>query len=222
MDISKIKLVAFDLDGTLLNTINTIEYHANNTLRHFGFPEISVDRYKILVGNGARILVERMLKENDNFNPDTFDEIYNYYTATYDSDVKIHTEIYPGIENMLKELKEQGFKLAVLSNKPNDAVQETVKLYFGDIFDSVYGAFEDLPKKPDTTILKKLMKELDCDIENSIYVGDTGVDMKTGKGGGLFTIGVLWGFRSKEELVENNADLIVSSTDEILKFASER
>ena len=216
------KCAIFDLDGTLLNTINTIEYHGNNTLRHFGLPEISVERYKILVGNGARILVERMLNENGNYDPETFEEIYNYYTAAYDADVKIYTEIYEGIENMLQALKKQGFKLAVLSNKPNDAVQETVKLYFGDIFDLVYGAFEDLPKKPDTTILNKLMKELDCDKENSIYVGDTGVDMKTGKGGNLFTIGVLWGFRSKEELEENNADMIVSNTDEILKFVKER
>lgn len=216
------KCAIFDLDGTLLNTINTIEYHGNNTLRHFGFPEVSVDRYKILVGNGAKVLVERMLKESNNYNPDTFDEIYKYYTDVYNKDVKIHTEIYPGILNLLEALKEQGYMLAVLSNKPNAATQETVKLYFGDIFDSVYGAFENIPQKPDTTILKRLMAELDCDKENSIYVGDTGVDMKTGKGGGLFTIGVLWGFRSKEELEENNADLIVSSTDEILDFLQKR
>lgn len=216
------KCAIFDLDGTLLNTINTIEYHGNNTMRHFGLPEISVERYKYLVGNGAKILVERMLNENGNFNPDTFDEIYKFYTTAYDSDVKIHTEIYAGVENLLKELKAMGFKLAVLSNKPNDAAQETVKLYFGDIFDKVYGAFEDLPKKPDTTILKRLLGELNCDIENSIYVGDTGVDMQTGKGGNLFTIGVLWGFRSKEELEENNADLIVSQAEEIIKYIKER
>ena len=187
-------------------------------MKHFGLPEISVDKYKVLVGNGARILVERMLKETDSFDPDTFEEILSYYTAAYDADVKIHTEVYPGIESLLAGLKAQGFKLAVLSNKPNFAAQETVKLYFGDIFDSVYGAFENLPKKPDTTVLNKLMEELDCDKETSIYVGDTGVDMKTGKGGGLFTIGVLWGFRSREELEENNADLIVSNTEEILNY----
>lgn len=212
------KCAIFDLDGTLLNTINTIAYHGNNTMKHFGLPEISVDKYKVLVGNGARILVERMLKETDSFDPDTFEEILSYYTAAYDADVKIHTEVYPGIESLLAGLKAQGFKLAVLSNKPNFAAQETVKLYFGDIFDSVYGAFENLPKKPDTTVLNKLMEELDCDKETSIYVGDTGVDMKTGKGGGLFTIGVLWGFRSREELEENNADLIVSNTEEILNY----
>lgn len=216
------KCAVFDLDGTLLNTINTIAYHGNNTLKHFSLPEIPVERYKTLVGNGARVLVERMLKESDNFNPDKFEEIYKYYTSAYDADVKIYTEIYEGITELLKELKECGFKLAVLSNKPNSAVQETVKLYFGDIFDSVYGAFENLPKKPDTTILKKLMAELDCDIKNSIYVGDTGVDMKTGKGGGLFTIGVLWGFRTREELAENNADLIVSAPCEILEYVKER
>lgn len=212
------KCAIFDLDGTLLNTINTIAFHANNTLRHFGFPEISVDKYKLMVGNGARLLVERMLKDSDNFNPDTFEEIYNYYTCAYDSDVKIYTEIYDGVENLLKELKAMGFKLGVLSNKPNDATLETVKLYFGDTFDAVYGAFEDLPKKPDTTVLNKLLAKLDCDKSNSIYVGDTGVDMKTGKGGELFTIGVLWGFRSKEELEENNADMIVSDANEIISY----
>lgn len=212
------KCAIFDLDGTLLNTIDTIAFHGNNTLKHFGLPEISVDKYKIMVGNGAKLLVERMLKDSGNFNPDTFDEIYNYYTAAYEADVKIYTEVYAGIEALLKELKCLGFKLGVLSNKPNDATQETVKLYFGDIFDAVYGAFEELPQKPDTTVLNMLKKDLDCDTENSIYVGDTGVDMKTGKGGGLYTIGVLWGFRSKEELEANGADMIVAKTDEILNY----
>lgn len=212
------RCAVFDLDGTLLNTIDTIAFHGNNTLKHFGLPEISTDRYKILVGNGAKVLVERMLKESDNFDPETFDEIYHYYTAEYNSDVKIYTEIYDGIDELLSSLKNMGFKLAVLSNKPDDAVKETVKLYFGDIFDVVYGAFEHLPKKPDTTILKMIINELDCDVKSSIYVGDTGVDMKTGNGGGFYTIGALWGFRTKEELKENHADLIVSSPIEILKF----
>ena len=142
--------------------------------------------------------------------------------AIYSLGCKVNIYESEFVENLLKELKAMGFKLGVLSNKPNDATLETVKLYFRDTFDAVYGAFEALPKKPDTTVLNKLLAKLDCDKSNSIYVGDTGVDMKTGKSGELFTIGVLWGFRSKEELEENNADMIVSDANEIISYIKGR
>lgn len=212
------KCAIFDLDGTLLNTIETIKFYANSALKKFGFNEISADRYKYLVGNGAKVLVERMLMENNCLNDENFKNVYKVYNELYNADVQYLTEIYPGILNLLAGLKENGYKLAVLSNKPNNAAIEAVKHYFGDTFDIIYGAFEDLPKKPDPTILNKLLSELNCDIENSIYIGDTGVDMKTGKAGKLLTIGVLWGFREKEELMENGADILVSTPEEILEI----
>ena len=204
----KNKCVVFDLDGTLLNTLQTIAYHGNETLKHFGLGEISEERYKILVGNGARVLVERMLKEKNAFGKIDFDEVYKFYIAHYDSDVKIYTKKYSGIEELLKALKNAGYKLALLSNKPNDAVQSTAKEYFGGVFDAVYGAFEDLPKKPDPILLNKIMNELEGDKEKSIYVGDTDCDMQTGKNAGIFTVGALWGFRTEDELLKNGADFI--------------
>lgn len=212
------KCAIFDLDGTLLNTIETISFYANSALKEYGFKEIPTERYKYLVGNGARILVERMLEETNNLTKENFDNVYTLYNNLYNADVQYLTEIYAGIPELLKGLKENNFKLAVLSNKPNEAAIEAVKFYFSDSFDIIYGAFEDLPKKPDPTILNKLLSELDCDVENSIYIGDTGVDMKTGKAGNLLTIGVLWGFRKKDELIENGADVIVSKPEEILEI----
>lgn len=212
------KCAIFDLDGTLLNTIGTIAYHGNQTLRHFGLSEIPVERYKYLVGNGAVLLVERMLKETDRDGKMNFDEVYNYYIAEYDSDVKIYTEKYSGIEELLNFLKNSGYKLAVLSNKPNNAVQNTVKDYFGSTFDTVYGAFENLPKKPDPTLLNRIAAELNCNKAESIYIGDTDCDMQAGKNGGIFTIGALWGFRTKEELEANNAGFIAENPLEIIEY----
>lgn len=212
------KCAIFDLDGTLLNTIGTIAYHGNQTLRHFGLSEIPVERYKYLVGNGAVLLVERMLKETDKDGKMNFDEVYNYYIAEYDSDVKIYTEKYSGIEELLNFLKNSGYKLAVLSNKPNNAVQNTVKDYFGSTFDTVYGAFENLPKKPDPTLLNRIAAELNCNKAESIYIGDTDCDMQTGKNGEIFTIGALWGFRTKEELEANNAGFIAENPLEIIEY----
>ena len=212
------KCAIFDLDGTLLNTIGTIAYHGNQTLRHFGLSEIPVERYKYLVGNGAVLLVERMLKETDKDGKMNFDEVYNYYIAEYDSDVKIYTEKYSGIEELLNFLKNSGYKLAVLSNKPNNAVQNTVKDYFGSTFDTVYGASENLPKKPDPTLLNRIAAELNCNKDESIYIGDTDCDMQTGKNGGIFTIGALWGFRTKEELEANNAGFIAENPLEIIEY----
>lgn len=207
----KNKCAIFDLDGTLLNTIGTIAYHGNETLKHFNISPIPEERYKILVGNGAKILVERMLKERDMLGKISFDEVYGFYIKQYETDVKIHTKKYDGIDELLNTLKKAGYKLAVLSNKPNDAVQSTVKEYFFDIFDEVSGAFEDLPKKPDPTLLNVLCKRLCCDKKKSIYVGDTDCDMQTGKNGKIFTVGALWGFRTKAELEENNADFVAEN-----------
>ena len=211
------KCAIFDLDGTLLNTIDTISYYGNNALLKYGFNKIDTERYKYLVGDGAEVLVKRMLLENGS--EDAFTKVYKHYTEEYDKDVRYLTEPYCGIKELLSGLKELGFKIAVLSNKPHDAAVSCVKEYFGDIFDVVQGAYKDVPKKPDATLLKRVLGALDFDKDKTIYIGDTACDMKTGKGGELFTIGVLWGFRKEDELLNNGADLIVKEPSEILKYA---
>lgn len=212
------KCAVFDLDGTLLDTVNTIAYHVNKTLEYYSLPTIENEKFNYFAGNGARVLIKRSLNEIGYTKEENFEEIYSHYLSQYESDVKIHTKVFDGIKDLLSTLGKLGYKTAVLSNKPDKAVCDTIGLYFGDTFDFVMGASEDIPKKPDPAMLDILAKALDMDRKNSIYLGDTGVDMQTGKNGGLFTIGVLWGFRTQDELEQNGADAIAAKPSDVINL----
>ncbi len=214
---SKIKCAIFDLDGTLMNTINTIAYYCNDTLKHFSLPAIDVEKYKYFVGKGAENLIRRILAHHNACDEETFKKAYEYYNKNYNANPHYLTEVYEGIPEVLVALKNKGFKLAVLSNKPHYPTCEIIKKYFGDeLFNVVYGARDGYPKKPDTTVPLAIASELGVEPLECIYLGDTNTDMQTGKASGFFTIGVLWGFRTKEELEENNADALVEHPSEII------
>ena len=141
--------------------------------------------------------------------------MFSHYNREYDSAPLYLTEVYDGIFDMLKDLKEKGFKLGVLSNKPDFAAKAVVRELFGEgFFDTVRGQTDDIPKKPAPDGVFKIIDEWGIEANEIIYVGDTGVDVKTGKSAGLFTIGVLWGFRKREELIE--ADVIIEHPREIV------
>lgn len=213
------KGIIFDLDGTLLDTIETIAFYSNKALEKYGFNAIDTKEYNYFVGDGAVELVKRMLAFRGSQNEEVFEKVFAEYNMLYNSDTFYKTNIYDGINELLSGAKEKGIKLAVLSNKPHEATIDVIKRFFGeDTFDFFYGAREGIPLKPNPTSAIMLAEELGIKKEEMIYVGDTGVDMKTGKSAGFYTVGVLWGFRERKELEENGADVIVAHPTEILKL----
>lgn len=216
------KTVIFDLDGTLLNTIDTIAYYCNSALAKYGFNKVSVDRYKKIVGNGAKLLVERALDETGGWNTADFEAVFKEYNALYDADTLYLTEPYKGILGMLGGLKSEGYQTAVLSNKPDFATNDVVAAIFGeDMFDLVRGAVEGVPLKPAPDAVYDIMSILGATKDKTIFVGDTKVDIETGKNAGLFSIGVLWGFRDEAELSKAGADVIIDNPADIIRIANE-
>lgn len=217
------KTVIFDLDGTLLNTIDTIAYYCNSALKKYGFNEVSVERYKKIVGNGAKLLVERALNETGIWSEADFEAVFTEYNALYDADTLYLTEPYKGILDMLDELKNAGYQIAVLSNKPDFATNDVVATIFGeDMFDLVRGAVEGVPLKPAPDAVYDIMSILGADKDNTIFVGDTKVDIETGKNAELYSIGVLWGFRDEAELKGAGADVIIDDPAEIAEIVKKR
>ncbi|WMJ24406.1 HAD family hydrolase [Paludicola sp. MB14-C6] len=210
-----IKAVIFDLDGTLVNTLNSIAYFANAALHKYGCPKIEVEKYRYLVGRGADILVKGMLETVNSYREDLFYQVRDYYNETYDNDYMYLASPYDGIHELISWLKENHIKTAVLSNKPHETTVKIVEELFGKQIDICYGKREGVPRKPDPTALLEVIKELEVDKKDCIYVGDTSTDMKTGKNGQLFTVGVTWGFRDRNELEEYHADLIIDHPNQL-------
>lgn len=212
-----IKACIFDMDGTTVNTINSIAHFANNALNKAGLPSIDTEDYKYLVGKGARVLVSGMLK-TVGADEKYFDTVFPEYNTTYDNDFLYLTEAYDGIKELLKALKDKGIKTTILSNKPHATALKVSEALFGDsLIDICYGARDGVALKPDPEGVFQIIDELGLKKEECIYIGDTSTDMKTGKSAGLYTVGVLWGFRKRDELEENGADVIISHPSELLK-----
>ena len=216
-----IKLCVFDLDGTIADTITTIAYYGNNALNEYGLPSIDKERYKILVGDGAVTLVERMLSDVGSLDKETFDKVYNKYINDYDDDFMYLTEVYEGVTELIDELIKRGIKVAVFTNKPEMTAVKVIDILLGDRVDLIIGNAEGRPKKPDPTGLFEILDNFKVTGDECLYIGDTSTDMKTGNGGGCHTVGVLWGFRDKQELVENGAEFIIEKPDEMLKIIDE-
>ncbi len=211
-----INAIIFDLDGTLLNTIDDICDSLNIALSNEGYKTYTSEETKAFVGSGVKIMVERALG-NQLYTSEAFEEIRKTYMKEYEVRQSIKTHPYEGIIDMLVELKRMGIKIGLLSNKPHQDTLRVVDHYFGlDKFDVILGQREGVPIKPDPTSLFELIKCLDTSKDKCLFVGDSDVDMKTANNGGVKKIGVLWGFRTFNDLKENNADYIVSSTKEII------
>ena len=210
------KLCIFDLDGTLTNTLPALAHFGNTALSSFGFPEIPMERYKKLVGDGRDLLIHRMLAENGLDTPENYEKVGKVYDAAYEADPLYETKPYDGIMELLDKLIEKGIKIAVLSNKPHNVAVDVIRLFFGERFDASYGQRVGIATKPDPTGAIIISNELNIPASDTVFIGDTNVDIKTGKNAGMKTIGVLWGFRDEEELSEAEADYIVSKPYEIL------
>lgn len=199
----------FDLDGTLADTLHSIAHFGNRTLETFGLPPIPVADYKLLVGNGAEVLMDRMLAHvGACLTGDARRAFRAEYDRRYAADPLALVGAYPGVPQVLAKQHSQGVRLGVLSNKPDDMTQAIVAELYPDIFDVVHGQREGIPTKPDPTALLSLAEELALPPGDILYVGDSGVDMDAGRAAGMDTCGVRWGFRSREELLDHGAKFL--------------
>lgn len=213
------RLVVFDLDGTLSDSLDSITISANKAIGAYGFAPYDRERYKYFVGDGADELLRRCLIHGGDPQLLHFEEVRTEYKKVFEEYCMYHVEPYEGIREVLAELKKKQVKIAVLSNKPHPRTVDVIRALFGEgYFDCVQGQTPEIERKPSPEGVFAISRTLDIPIEDMLYVGDTSTDMKTGKSAGAFTIGVLWGFREKEELEENHADAIIAHPSEILRY----
>ena len=213
------KLAIFDLDGTLLNTIADLAAATNHALSTCGFPTHSIEVYPTFVGNGVAKLLERALPE-DARTPDNAQHMRAAFTQYYDEHCCDLTTPYPGIPELLQQLTDQGTAIAVASNKYQSAVEKIIRHYFPTLpWAAVEGHKEDVPTKPDPSIVFEILGKCPTPKSDVIYIGDSGVDMETARRACIQSIGVTWGFRPEAELAAAYANHIVSSPDEILPLA---
>ncbi len=211
-----IKLCIFDMDGTTVNSINSISHFANGALKKFGYAAIPTERYKRLVGNGADILVRRMLNEVGGRDSD-YEGVRCEYNKTYDDGFLYLAEPYEGIVDMLRELKRRGIKIAILSNKPDSTTGKISEALFGDsLIDLCCGAREGVKLKPDPSGVFEIMRHFSVAKDECLYIGDTATDMETAKNAGLYSVGVLWGFRDRAELEAADAAEIIAEPHELI------
>ena len=212
------KLCIFDLDGTLTNTLGSIAHFLNAELEKRDIPLVSAEDVKKFTGDGAKTLVERVLKKNRIDNEALIGEICESYVASYDADYLYLCKLYPGIKEAVEALKDEGVLISCLTNKPHKTALSIIEHFFGSSFSLVVGQQEGQPIKPDPYGALQIMKTLNVGSDDTLYIGDTKTDILTGKNAGCFTLGVLWGFRGMEELKEAKADAIIRDPFEIIKF----
>ena len=212
------RLIIFDLDGTLLNTIADLAQSTNYALKEAGFPTHPVEEYKFMVGNGINKLFERALPEGEKTEAN-IQLIRKLFVPFYDSHNTDLSTPYPGITELLNELHQQGKVLAVASNKYQSATEKLVSYFFPNIpFVAVLGQREGINVKPDLTIVYDILKQVGISQEETLYVGDSGVDMQTAHNSGVEACGVTWGFRPRTELEQFTPKHIVDVPQEIIHF----
>lgn len=214
------KLVIFDLDGTLLNTIDDLGVASNYALEMCGFPVHDISLYPSFVGNGVIRLLQRILPENHR-DDNTVEQLRCRFIEYYDRHNTVNTKPYEGITQLLTDLSDEGIKLAVASNKYHKAVVKLIANYFPNIdWVAVEGQKSDVPIKPDPSIVFNILQQHPTAKSDILYVGDSGVDMETARRACVESVGVTWGFRSQKELLDFHADHIVNSPSEIFNIAA--
>lgn len=213
------KACIFDLDGTLTDTLESLTYSVNETLKELGLPGITSEKCKAFVGNGARCLVERALREAGNREELLIERAMEIYGRIFGENCTYHVKPYDGIIEMIQALKDKGIQLAVLSNKPHEQTVDVVKDMFGEAaFVYVQGQCEEIAKKPDPAGVFKLLELMRILPQECLYVGDSEVDIATGEAAGLMTVGVNWGFRSRKMLEEAGAKHTIDCPEELLRY----
>ena len=212
----KYKLVVFDLDGTVLNTIGGLTHAVNEALAMNGLPGKTKEEVQAMVGNGTRKLIERSL--GPDASAELIEKVYTDYQKFYAQNCSYDTFPYEGVKEMLVRLNEAGIKCAVVTNKPDAPAKTLINEHFGDLIALTYGNVPNVPVKPDPTFVFKVMNELGVEAHDAVYIGDSDVDIRTGKNAGIDFLSVDWGFRTREFLIENGAGLIFSDPAELASY----
>ncbi|MCI5606987.1 MAG: HAD family hydrolase [Spirochaetia bacterium] len=212
----KYELAIFDLDGTILNTIDDLADSMNATLEKFNFPTHPVEKVKYMVGNGIPKLVERAVPDGKN-NP-KYSDVLSSFINYYEKHSTIKTAPYNGMIETLLHLKSIGVKLAVNSNKLESAVIPLCKKYFPEIFDYISGGHLNQPPKPDPSGVNIILKKSEIERTKAVYIGDSDVDIQTAKNAEIDEIACSWGFRGSDFLKDKGAKIIIDTPKDILNF----
>ena len=213
------KACIFDLDGTLTDTLESLTYSVNETLSELHLPAITSEQCKSFVGSGARYLIERALQASGDQDLVHIEEAMKIYGRIFKVNCTYKVAPYDGIVDMLEKLKEAGVKLAVLSNKPHLQTVDVVAKFFDEgLFSYVQGQQEGIPRKPDPTAARMLAELMGVEPKECVYIGDSDVDMQTGNAANMETVGVTWGFRPKELLLEHGAKHIMNHPKELISI----
>lgn len=214
------RLIIFDLDGTLLDTIDDLGCAANYALMQCGYPIHDISAYPRFVGNGIKKLIERAMPENARTD-DNIEKLRTHFTEYYNRHNTDQTKPYEGIPELLSQLDSKGVKLAVASNKYQSAVEKLITHFFPEIhWTAIEGQKDIYPAKPDPAIVSDIISKCPTALDDILYVGDSGVDIKTARRAGVESAGVTWGFRPLTELKEYNTDNIVNAPHEILDIVN--
>lgn len=217
------KACIFDLDGTLTDTLESLTFSVNETMKAIGFPEITPEQCRQFVGNGAKVLIEKTLRAGGDHELRYFDEAFEAYGRIFDDNCTYRVIPYDGVPELLKELKNRGIKLGVLSNKPDRQAVHVVEEIFGKgMFDIVRGQRDGVPRKPDPSAALSMAGEFGADVSETLYIGDSEVDAATGRAACMDTVLVSWGFRPRQVLEQVKAEWIADSAEEILSIVDRR
>lgn len=212
--IMRYNTVIFDLDGTLLNTLDDLSDSLNDILSEFGYATVSVEDVRHFVGNGARNLIRLALP--DNCSEDVVTQVFEKFKIHYNNNMQKKTRPYNGIMELLLDLQRYNYKIAIVSNKFDSAVKSLVQIYFGNLITVAIGETNEIKRKPAPDSIFTAVKELGADINRTILVGDSETDVRTAKNAGIPCIGVTWGFRNREVLRSEGADYLIDTPREIL------
>jgi phosphoglycolate phosphatase len=212
------KAVVFDLDGTLLDTIDDLGNSMNTVLASMGYPLHTIPEYKYFIGKGLRNLVTSVLPpeaRDEKTIEHCLDKMFQEYGGRWGE----MTLPYPGITELLDELTSRGIRLAILSNKAHLITMKVFDKYLSRwTFDAVFGERPGIPRKPDPTVAFEIIEMMQIPAGEIVYLGDSGSDMETANSAGMYAVGALWGFRNAEELMEHGAKLMIQSPEELLKL----
>ena len=213
------KACIFDLDGTLADSLESLAYCTNLALKEVGLEPNPVYMYKKFAGDGAKVMIQRSLAAAGDTEFKLFERAKAVHKKMYEKFSMYKVKAFYGIYELLKRLKSDGVFIAVLTNKPHNRAIDVVTSLFGEnCFDVILGQSDEFERKPSPEGALIIAKKLGVRVSECVYIGDTNTDMRTGKSAGMFTVGVTWGFRDRQELIDNNADCIVDMPLEILEL----
>ena len=210
--------VIFDLDGTLVDTVEDIANAVNDVLNKFGYPTHSIDFYKENIGGGINDLIQRSLPKKHNVTTESYIDSLDHF---YEKHLNKNTEVYPHIYDILDVLKSKGIPIAVVSNKRHPFTLQSVNEFFADYIDITIGSGSDFALKPDPESAEFVLNKFNAKAEDSFFVGDTGYDINTAKNAGMVSLGVVWGMSSKEKLTTFSPDHMFEKPIELLRFFEE-